>query len=912
MKIKEAIASARKLSGNAVDDAALCRWLSELDGRLMLDFYKGSEWMSYSLPQDEDHELLVPFPWDELYVHYLEAMVYYSNGEFDRYRNSYEMFNKKELDYRQWYARNQLPTTLEALERRDCTVVTEGRGSRPFWYLSAYALAVKHGYQGTEAEWLEDIRGERVQLRYNEDTDALEWKYEDGGAWAELMDIDAIRGPVVDGTLEQATAAKEAAETAQVGAEAAQEAAESARTGAESAVASAAEQAAAAETARTQVEVMAESAAQDAQNATAAKTGAESARDAAETAKSKAQESAASAQESAATARQEAGKAGDSAAAAAGSAEDAAKSAEAAEAAQKAVSDSATAAEAARKAAEAAAAKAAGEADAAEESALAAAGSASTASQKAEDAGASAAAAAGSASQSSGSAAQAGKSAEGAAASRDAAVMAQGKAETARTAAESAKTAAEAARDSAVTASETAVSAKETAVSAKNGAEAAAGNASDSAGEAAASAELAGQKAAAAEKSAEAAAASAASIGQAEENAAASATEAASWAVGGTGTREGEDTNNAKYWSARAQDAAGGGVTSFNNRTGAVKPAKGDYTASLVTFTDGQTFQEKYESGELTGPAGADGAPGSPGPAGAPGEQGPPGKDGAQGPAGPTGPKGDPGQDGPAGPAGADGAPGKDATINGVNALTIQGGTRVKAAQQGNTLTLDTPDAVTVPGGGTMQMGESLGGGPYTIEVTEDGEGGALTAEQVGYNNEGTGLTATNVQDAVTELFTSVSEGKAAIAAAITDKGVETAADATFQQMAGNIEQISAGGGWAVIKAFGNSRQTRAGGGISEYGNVSIPVKKEPTALCILTQPYSDERSIYGTILAKDNGTWEVVSKVAIGAPDGSFIVDNITFSQNTISFRVGRDSDLFTFGNYIYVYTIYDEIPLT
>lgn len=413
MKIKEAIASARKLSGNAVDDAALCRWLSELDGRLMLDFYKGSEWMSYSLPQDEDHELLVPFPWDELYVHYLEAMVYYSNGEFDRYRNSYEMFNKKELDYRQWYARNQLPTTLEALERRDCTVVTEGRGSRPFWYLSAYALAVKHGYQGTEAEWLEDIRGERVQLRYNEDTDALEWKYEDGGAWAELMGIDAIRGPVVDGTLEQATAAKEAAE--------------------------------------------------------------------------------------------------------------------------------------------------------------------------------------------------------------------------------SAKTAAEAARDSAVTASETAVSAKETAVSAKNGAEAAAGNASDSAGEAAASAELAGQKAAAAEKSAEAAAASAASIGQAEENAAASATEAESWAVGGTGMREGEDTNNAKYWSARAQDAAGGGVTSFNNRTGAVRPVKGDYTADLVTFTDGDTFQDKFDAGKLTGPAGPQGTPGSNGKDGADGAPGPAGADGEPGPAGADG-----------------------------------------------------------------------------------------------------------------------------------------------------------------------------------------------------------------------------------------------------------------------------------
>lgn len=159
MKIKDAISNTRALSGNAVDDNTLCRWLSELDGRLMLDFYKGSEWMSYSLPQDEDHELLVPFPWDELYVHYLEAMVYYSNGEFDRYRNSYEMFNKKELDYRQWYARNQLPITLEALARRDCTVVTEGRGSKPFWYLSAYSLAVKHGYTGTEEEWLAELVG---------------------------------------------------------------------------------------------------------------------------------------------------------------------------------------------------------------------------------------------------------------------------------------------------------------------------------------------------------------------------------------------------------------------------------------------------------------------------------------------------------------------------------------------------------------------------------------------------------------------------------------------------------------------------------------------------------------------------------------------------------------------------------
>ena len=44
-------------------------------------------------------------------------------------------------------------------------------------------------------------------------------------------------------------------------------------------------------------------------------------------------------------------------------------------------------------------------------------------------------------------------------------------------------------------------------------------------------------------------------------------------------------------------------------------------------------------------------------------------------------------------------------------------------------------------------------------------------------------------------LFQSVSNGKSAIAAAITDKGVETAANASFDTMAENIKAISGGGG---------------------------------------------------------------------------------------------------------------------
>lgn len=57
-------------------------------------------------------------------------------------------------------------------------------------------------------------------------------------------------------------------------------------------------------------------------------------------------------------------------------------------------------------------------------------------------------------------------------------------------------------------------------------------------------------------------------------------------------------------------------------------------------------------------------------------------------------------------------------------------------------------------------------------------------------NSEGKPL-----QDILDELFTSVSNGKASVASAITDKGVTTAQDATFAQMAANILSIEGSGG---------------------------------------------------------------------------------------------------------------------
>ena len=69
------------------------------------------------------------------------------------------------------------------------------------------------------------------------------------------------------------------------------------------------------------------------------------------------------------------------------------------------------------------------------------------------------------------------------------------------------------------------------------------------------------------------------------------------------------------------------------------------------------------------------------------------------------------------------------------------------------------------------------------------------SAEMTSYNNNNTSsvITADNVQGAIDQLFTSVSNGKSQIASAITDMGVSTSANDSFAQMATNIGNIETG-----------------------------------------------------------------------------------------------------------------------
>lgn len=123
-------------------------------------------------------------------------------------------------------------------------------------------------------------------------------------------------------------------------------------------------------------------------------------------------------------------------------------------------------------------------------------------------------------------------------------------------------------------------------------------NAAGSASAASGYADTASAAASTASGSASSAALSANSAAQQVSNAENYSKLSESFAHGNTGVRAGENTDNAQYWAQVAAAAAGGGVVTFNGRTGAVVPANGDYSASQISRGTTSTVDTDLTSAE--------------------------------------------------------------------------------------------------------------------------------------------------------------------------------------------------------------------------------------------------------------------------------------------------------------------------
>ena len=115
MKIIEAINQIDSLKHNTYSQRDKILWLSRLDSmvkRLIIDTHEGSEdiiFIGYDENTDLYTELLVPAPFDEIYLRWLEAQIDYANGEYGKYNNSILMYQTSYDGYANHYNRNHMP-----------------------------------------------------------------------------------------------------------------------------------------------------------------------------------------------------------------------------------------------------------------------------------------------------------------------------------------------------------------------------------------------------------------------------------------------------------------------------------------------------------------------------------------------------------------------------------------------------------------------------------------------------------------------------------------------------------------------------------------------------------------------------------------------------------------------------------
>lgn len=114
MTINEAISRIRQSKPNTYSDSELVAWLSELDGTIkteIIDTHKGenTEFNGYGTDVDTGTVLLVPYPYDKIYIFYLEMKIDYQNGETKRYANSAALYNAAYTEYERYYNRNNMP-----------------------------------------------------------------------------------------------------------------------------------------------------------------------------------------------------------------------------------------------------------------------------------------------------------------------------------------------------------------------------------------------------------------------------------------------------------------------------------------------------------------------------------------------------------------------------------------------------------------------------------------------------------------------------------------------------------------------------------------------------------------------------------------------------------------------------------
>lgn len=158
-----------------IDDTILLDWLNQVEGQILHEIFllALSEITPYAATPTE--ALAAPYPYDGIYLLWMEAQVDFANGEYERYTNTMQRYNTAWNDLARHIAK--------------CIRPVYGRAVEQGYYLSAYGIAKAHGYAGTEEQWLASLKGAAGEP--GKDGKPFNWR----GAWdatATYAHLDAV------------------------------------------------------------------------------------------------------------------------------------------------------------------------------------------------------------------------------------------------------------------------------------------------------------------------------------------------------------------------------------------------------------------------------------------------------------------------------------------------------------------------------------------------------------------------------------------------------------------------------------------------------------------------------------------------------------------------------------------------
>ncbi len=119
MTIIEAINKFDVLKPNSYTQTEKVKWLSTLDGVIkseIIDTHEGGEDIVFNGYEDTtsvETEMLVPYPYDDIYIKWLESQIDYNNAEYQKYNNSTTAYNNAYSAFERYYNRQHMPKQIK-------------------------------------------------------------------------------------------------------------------------------------------------------------------------------------------------------------------------------------------------------------------------------------------------------------------------------------------------------------------------------------------------------------------------------------------------------------------------------------------------------------------------------------------------------------------------------------------------------------------------------------------------------------------------------------------------------------------------------------------------------------------------------------------------------------------------------